>query len=143
MQVSELTLELDQRVIGAGNVARAAGARPHACGHIDHRADHLWVLRHAEVVVGAPDDDFAGPLRGVPERMRETTGDTLEVGKNAVAALIPEGIQCRRKKRVVIHDDFFPPPARGALFRGVPRALSRRDFAESGTGSLLDIKAPA
>ena len=31
VQVGELGLELDQRVVGAGNVARAAGADAHAC----------------------------------------------------------------------------------------------------------------
>jgi hypothetical protein len=38
VQVGELKLELDQRMVGAGNVARAAGARAHAAGGILHGA---------------------------------------------------------------------------------------------------------
>ena len=61
VQVGELALELDQRMIGAGDVAGAAGAGAHAGRGLDHGADHLRVLAHAEVVVGAPDHDVSAP----------------------------------------------------------------------------------
>jgi len=40
----KLALELDQRVIGAGDVTSAAGAGAHAGCGLDHGADHLRVL---------------------------------------------------------------------------------------------------
>ena len=59
VQVGELALQLDQRMVGAGDVAGAAGAGAHAGRGLDHGADHLGVLAHAEIVVGAPDHDLA------------------------------------------------------------------------------------
>ena len=75
MQVGELALELDQRMVGARDVAGAAGAGAHAGRGLDHGADHLGMLAHAEIVVGAPHDHVARPLRGMPDRARETAGD--------------------------------------------------------------------
>ena len=90
MQVGELALELDQRMVGAGDVAGAAGAGAHAGRGLDHGADHLGVLAHAEVVVRAPHDDVARPFRGVPDRARETAGQPLQIGKHPIAPLVPQ-----------------------------------------------------
>ena len=72
VQVREFAFELNQRMVGAGDVAGAARAGAHAGGGLDHGADHLGVLAHAEIVVGAPDHDLARPLRGVPDGVRES-----------------------------------------------------------------------
>ena len=72
VQVGQFLLELHQRMMGAGDVAGAAGAGADARGGLDHGADHFRVLAHAEIVVGAPDHDVARALRRVPDRMRET-----------------------------------------------------------------------
>ena len=108
MQVGELALKLDQRMIGAGDVAGAtrAGAHPR-CG-LDHGADHLGVLAHAEVVVGAPDHDLARALRRMPDRVRKTASDTLEVGKNPIAPLLVQTVQGAGEKRVVFHEKSGP-----------------------------------
>jgi hypothetical protein len=71
VQVGELELQLDQRVVGAGDVAGAAGAGAHAAGRLLHGLDDLGVLAHAEIVVGAPDGDFLGPAVGTPDGARE------------------------------------------------------------------------
>jgi hypothetical protein len=84
-------------MIGAGDVARAAGARAHARRGLDHRADHLRVLAHAEVVVGAPDDDVAPALRRMPVGVREPAGDALEVGEHAIAPLLAQRCQAPAK----------------------------------------------
>ena len=63
VQVGKFELKLDQRMVGAGNVARAAGARAHAARRLLERGDHVRVLAHAEIVVGAPDGDFLGACR--------------------------------------------------------------------------------
>ena len=132
MQVGKLALELDQRVVGAGDVAGAAGAGAHAGRGLDHGADHLGMLAHAEIVVGAPHDDVARPLWGVPDCARETAGEPLEVGKHPVAALVPEPGQGPREIRIIVHEfgsPFRPGPflerSQGS-FRGVPGRLSRR-----------------
>src|SRR6185312_2096728 len=103
MQVGELALKLDQRMVGAGNVAGAAGAGAHASGSLHHGADDLRMLRHAEIVVGAPDHDIARTLRGVPHSVGETSGNAFEVGEDAIAALIAQSGEGGREKTVVIH----------------------------------------
>ena len=93
VQVGKLGLQFNQRMIGAGDIARAARARAHARRGLDHRADHLRVLPHAEIVVGAPDHDVPLALRRMPERVREPAGDALEIGEHAVAPLVMQGRQ--------------------------------------------------
>ena len=93
VQVGEFALELDQRMIVAGDVAGAAGAGAHARRGLDHGADHLRVLAHAEIVVRAPDHDVLRPVRRMPDRMRKAPGDAFEIGENAVAALAVQPVQ--------------------------------------------------
>ena len=103
VQVGELALELDQRMVGAGDVARAARAGTHARCGLDHGADHLRVLGHAEVVVRAPDHDVALALRGMPDRVGKTACNAFKIGENPVAALVPQLAQGRREITLVIH----------------------------------------
>ena len=111
VQVGELALQLDQRMVGAGDVAGAAGAGAHAGGDVDHGADHLGVLGHAEIVVGAPDHDLALAGRRMPVGVRKAAGDALKIGKYPVTALVPQFGQGGREKYAVIHVTFsFPPP---------------------------------
>ena len=109
VQVGEFRLELDEGMIGAGDVARAARARAHAGRGLDHRADNLGMLAHAEIVVGAPDHDVPLALRRVPEGVREPAGDPLQVGEHAVAALLVQGRQRIGKKGVVGHHSRLRP----------------------------------
>src|SRR5262245_12045872 len=90
-------------MMGAGDVAGAAGAGADPGGGLDHGADHLGMLAHAEIVVGAPDHDIARALRRVPDRMRKTACDTFEVGENTVAALFMQAIEGGTEKLAVIH----------------------------------------
>jgi hypothetical protein len=94
VQVGELALQFDQRMVGAGNVAGAAGASAHAGGGFDHGADHLRMLAHAKVIVRAPDHDRPRAVRGIPCRVRETTGDALEIGKYTVSSF---GVQTGKR----------------------------------------------
>jgi hypothetical protein len=106
----ELSLEFDERMVGAGNISRTARARTHASGCLDHRSDHLRMLRHPEVVVGAPDHDVARAKRGVPNCVRETAGYALKVRKHPVTPFIPQPIEGRSEITSVIHVFYFPAP---------------------------------
>src|SRR5512132_1016252 len=108
MEIGELALEIDERMIGAGDVARAAGTRAHAGRGFDHRPDHFGMLAHAEIVVGAPHDHVARSLRGVPDRARKAAGKPFEIGKDTVAAFVPEPGKGVCKIRVVIHGSLYP-----------------------------------
>src|SRR5882672_3009506 len=87
----------------ARDIAGAAGAGADTGRGLDHGADHLRVLAHAEIVVGAPDHDIAATLRRVPDRMRETARDPLEIGENAVAPLIMQAAEGGAEEFAVIH----------------------------------------
>jgi hypothetical protein len=131
VQVGEFALEFDERVIGAGNIAGAAGAGSHPRRGLDHGADHFGVLAHAEVVVRAPDHDVARAVWRMPYRVRKASSDAFEIGKDPVAPLVPQAGQSGGEIIPVVHSS--PPPgdrnARGRLFRGVPSGLSRRSLA--------------
>src|SRR3546814_14326833 len=53
-----LTFQQDVEVVGAGDVARAAGTGAAAIERLLHRGDGRRMLAHAEVVVGAPARDL-------------------------------------------------------------------------------------
>ena len=97
-------LELDQRVVGAGNVTGAAGACPHPGGRVGQRRDHLGVLAHAEIVVGAPHCHFALAGVAAPDGPRETAGDPLEIGEHPVTFLGVKRFDRFEEDRLVIHD---------------------------------------
>ena len=105
VQVGEFLLELHQRMMGAGDVAGAAGAGADAGGGLDHGADHLRMLAHAEIVVGAPDHDIALALRRMPDRVRKPAGDPLEIGKDAIAPLVMQAIERGTEELAVIHHE--------------------------------------
>ena len=98
VQVGELALKLDQGMIVAGDVAGAAGAGSHPRRGLDHGADHLRVLAHAEVVVRAPDHDILRPLRRMPNRIGKAAGDPLQIGKDPVTPLAATTARARRQK---------------------------------------------
>src|SRR5262249_5807792 len=90
-------------MVVAGDVAGAARAGAHAGRGLDHGADDLGMLAHAEIVVGAPDHDVAWAVRRVPDRVREAARDPLQVGKDPVAPLIPQTGEGVAEKHTVIH----------------------------------------
>src|SRR6266436_3123338 len=105
-------------MVRAGNIAGAAGAGAGAGRGLHHGADHLGVLAHAEIVVGAPDDDVAFALRGVPYRMGKPPGQPFEIGKHAVTPFIVQLSKRAGKKRFVVHR-FDSPRAPRGLFGSI------------------------
>ena len=110
VEFGKLALELDKRMVGARDISRSAGAGAHAGGRFDHRADHLRMLSHSEVVVGAPDRDIARALRGMPDRVRESAGYALKIRKHPVPSFIPQPVEGRREITLIIHVFYFPDP---------------------------------
>src|SRR5216683_265782 len=96
-------LQLDQGMIGPGNVSRAAGAGAEASCRRHHGPDHLRVLAHPEIIVRAPDHHLAPTIRRVPDGVRETTSDALKIREDAIALLIPQPAQGGGKKRIIVH----------------------------------------
>jgi hypothetical protein len=104
VEVGERALELHQRAVGARDVARAAGADAELGGGILHCGDHLGVLAHAEIIVRAPDGDFALVVSRIPEDgAGETPRNALEVGENAVALFLPQGVDGVLEKPAIVH----------------------------------------
>src|SRR5262249_51399976 len=108
VQVGELTLELDHRMIVAGDVTGAASAGAHPRRRFDHGANHLRMLAHAKIIVRAPDHDRARAVRGMPYCMRETPGDALEIGKHAVAPFLLQPGERDGKEMVIVHSARSP-----------------------------------
>ena len=115
VQVGELQLELDQRMVGAGNVAGAAGARAHPPRGVLHGADHRGVLAHAEIVVRAPDGDFLGMAVGAPDRPRKGTGNSFEICEHPIAALGMHLVDGFLEEPLIVHGAF---PILGADHNG-------------------------
>ena len=89
VQIGELALKLDDGVAGAGNVAGAAGAGADLARRVDHGGDHVRMLAHAEIVVGAPDGHgLDRAVLAMPIRQRESFDVALKMRKDAVAALV-------------------------------------------------------
>ena len=86
VEIGQFGFEFDERMIGAGNIAGAASPGAVLCRRRCHRLDHPRVASHAEIVVGAPDDDFLDAIWTVPKGARKLFRVALEVGEDPVAA---------------------------------------------------------
>ena len=103
MQIREFALELDEPVILSRKCCGCRRPRSHAGRGLDHCVDHLRVLPHVEIVVGAPDHDVAWALQRVPNRVREPAGDPLEIREHAVPPLVAEPSDRIREEFIVRH----------------------------------------
>ena len=103
VQIGELGFKLHDGMAVAGNVAGAARARAGLPGGGAHRFDHVLMAAHAEIVVGAPDDDVALAFRRVPDGVRETRGVAFDFGEGAVATLILERVDGILEEAGVVH----------------------------------------
>src|SRR5271165_3976523 len=91
-------------MVGAGDIASAAGAGAATVNRGMHRGQHLRMLAHAEIIVGAPHRYLAAAALGVVHRPREMPGSAFEIGKDAVASLAPQLTELSLEKAFVIHD---------------------------------------
>jgi len=103
VQIGKLMLQLNQRVVGSSDIAGAAGTGAEARRRRHHCPDHLRVLSHAEIVVRAPDHDLTPAGWRMPDGVRETARDALEIREDSIALLFSQPPQRCGKERVVIH----------------------------------------
>ena len=103
VQVGEFALEQDMVVVGAGNVAGAAGTGATLVDGELHRLGHLRMLAHAEIVVGTPDGDFLFAGGRMARRTREISLVALQIGKDAIAPFLMQAIQLGFEERLEIH----------------------------------------
>src|SRR6266436_2390396 len=98
MQVGKFMFQLDQGMIGPGDVSRAAGAGAEALCRRHHGPDHLRMLAHPEIIVRAPDHHLAPTVRRVPDRSEEHTSE-LQSRLHLVCRLLLE----KKKKKKLSH----------------------------------------
>ena len=151
VQVGELGLELHDRMMRAGNVARAAGAGAVRARRPDRGLDHVRMAAHAEIVVRAPDGDLARPAllaRRAPHRHREAGGVALEIGEDAISLFRLQAGDRILEAPFVVHARSFPAPAETLLsdpaFATPPpaRLSSARPFRRRGRLSQVHFSRP-
>ena len=103
MQVAQFALEQHVEMVGAGNVARTAGAGAAAVDRGVHRGQHLRMLAHAQIIVGTPDRDFLPGTVPVPGRLREMPRMALDIGEHAIAAFPVQIVDPLAEETVVLH----------------------------------------
>src|SRR5262249_10941917 len=104
VQIGQFALELDQRVIVAGDVAGAAGAGAHAGRCLHHGPGHARMLPHAAIIVGTPHHDLARPARRMPDRVWEASGDAFQLDEYAVASLVMKATEGVGKVLAIGHE---------------------------------------
>ena len=103
VEIGKLLLQQHMVMIGAADIAGATGAGAAAIERAVHGSEHIGMLAHAEIIVRAPDGDVARAVRAVKGRARELADLTLEIGEDAVAALLAKSVQLLPEKRLVVH----------------------------------------
>ena len=109
VQIRKLALELDDRRVISGDVARAAGADAHGARGLAGCLDHLGVAAHAEIIVRAPDGDASLAARAVMSGEWRLGGFARELGEDAVAAFGSDAVEMERR---------MPPHSR--MSRAIP-----------------------
>ena len=107
VQIGKLALQDDVIVVGAGDVARAAGTGTTFVDRLVHCLGHDLALSHAEIVVGAPHGDVVLPLRSMPHGGRKGAALALQLGEHPVVALFAQSVQGASEMLFKIHG--LPP----------------------------------
>ena len=104
MQAGELALKLDMIMVVAGDIAGAARPGAELVNRLVDGLDHLGMLRHAQIIVAAPDLYFAGDaifiVSGGIGEIAPVAGNLRE---NPVASLVLQILDRVGKDLFVIH----------------------------------------
>ncbi len=143
MQVRERALELDQLAIGARDIACAAGAGAHLASRLLHGGDDLLVLAHAEIVVRTPDGDLALIVGAVAENgPRELSGDTFQIGEDAITAFVSQGIERVLEGVAVVEHGHFLRIEHPGMSPIPGTKSSGKTHCQQNPASLQTIRAP-
>ncbi len=87
VQVGQFFLKHDVIVVRARNIARPASPGAAMVERLPHGLQHVLVLPHAEVIVGAPDGDVV-LLTAFAMTRRRPAAPPLQVGKGPIPAFV-------------------------------------------------------
>ena len=92
-------------MIGAGDVAGAAGSGAAGVQRLVHGVQHDRVLAHTQVVVAAPDSDFVNFTSDgvVVLRLGEIACPAFQIGEDAVAAFTLQIVDLAPEEGFIIH----------------------------------------
>jgi hypothetical protein len=91
----------------ARDITGTARAGADEIDRLMHGSNHLGMLAHAEVVVGAPDRNWLGRLAVHDVCLRERTPTTLHVGENPIPALALDGFEGISELLLIGHQKIF------------------------------------
>ncbi len=103
VQIGEFLFEKHMVVVGAGDVAGAAGTGATLVDGKLHRLRDRGILAHAEIIVGTPDCDVLRAVCRVAGRPGEVALLALQVGENAVAAFLMQAAQFVLEESLEVH----------------------------------------
>jgi hypothetical protein len=116
VQIGKLRLQLDMIVTVARDVPRAARARADIVQRLFHRRDHLGMLAHGEIVVGAPHGDrLRAVMAGEAARIGISALVAQDVDEDAVASFLVQAIDRVRKDALIVQ-------SRSSLFPCAPHS---------------------
>src|SRR5512132_1926694 len=148
VQIGQLALQQHVVVIGAGDVAGAAGTRAAPRDGLVHRRQYRGMLPHPEIVVRAPHRDLADFARAMAQCPRKTARLTLQVGEHAVTALPLQGAEPLGEKVFVVHASPFPPLLRNCssmhcrlFFYALPPVPSQTRASSSARSTRASISS--
>ena len=112
MQVGQFPFEQNVEMVRSGNIAGAARAGAATVNRVVHGPQHVRMLTHAQIVVGAPDRYFARHTVLASRCSREISGMTLDIGEHPVAAFPVQMVDLLLEETVVVHAGLDERPLR-------------------------------
>ena len=116
VEIGKFAFEFDVVVGRAGDVARAARAGADEVDRLVHRGEHLGVLAHAQIIVGAPNGYLLCGVAFDDFSFGERASAALHIGENPITALTLHGVEGFGEHLLVIHQSISAPIARRSLF---------------------------
>ena len=109
VKVGQFVFQLDERMIVAGDIARAAGTGAHAARRIVHGSDNRGMLAHSQIIVRAPYGDFTCGIGSTPKRARKSPHDPFQIGKDPIALFSVQLVDRVFEKPTIVHELLLYP----------------------------------
>ena len=103
VQVGQFTLQQHVMMVGPGDIARSAGAGAALVQRVMHGRQHIRMLAHAQIIVGAPDSHVVLMIAVMAARSGELARAAFQVCKYPIATFLAQGFQFLGKECLVIH----------------------------------------